>query len=651
MTVEDADQLQRVGDPWVSPDGKWVAYTVGSVDTSTDKRNTQIWMVSWDGTQDIQLTQGPESSGSPRWSPDGKYLAFTSSRPGKAKGKQVWLLDLRGGEARQFTDVKDTLSSFIWSPDSKRMLLTISGEDNPDFAAKAAKDCNPQRAKKAPKPIVIDRYQFKADVEGYLTGNRRDLLYLYDIHSGKLDKLTTDTIYNERNPAWSPDGAHIAFVSNHDKDWDRSNNTDVFVVDASPNSVPRQLTHFDGPDGGRLAWSPDSRSIAYLQGDAPKYYMYSQDKLAVVGIDGTAPRALTAKLDRDVSNPVFSSDGKTITVEVTDDRSEYPAAVSIRDGSVRRLIAATGVADSWNAAANHVALLWTTDAATAEIFAFEGGALRKLTSHNDALLSQLKLGQTRDIDFQSKDGTAVHGLLTLPPDYKPGAKYPALLWIHGGPAGQDAHAFSFDRQLFAAHGFAVINVNYRGGSGRGSAYAKSIVADWGNKEVADLLAGVDYLVQQGYADPNRLVIGGWSYGGQLTDYVIASDGRFKAAISGAGDGNTLGLYGVDEYVFQYDNELGPPWKNTALWMKLSYPFLHADRIHTPTLFMGGDKDFNVPLVGGQQMYEALRSQNVPTELVIYPGQFHIFTRPSFILDRYRRYLAWYDKYLTPKPEK
>ena len=183
------------------------------------------------------------------------------------------------------------------------------------------------------------------------------------------------------------------------------------------------------------------------------------------------------------------------------------------------------------------------------------------------------------------------------------------------------------------------------------AYSRAIAADWGDKEVEDLLAGVSYVVSQGIADPNRLGVGGWSYGGMLTDYTIASDTRFKAAISGAGMGNPLGIYGVDEYVVQYDNELGPPWKNNQAWIKISYPFLHADRIHTPTLFMGGDKDFNVPLVGGEQMYQALQGLNVPTELVIYPGQFHGLTRPSFVLDRYRRYLAWYDKYLMPRPAK
>jgi len=191
----------------------------------------------------------------------------------------------------------------------------------------------------------------------------------------------------------------------------------------------------------------------------------------------------------------------------------------------------------------------------------------------------------------------------------------------------------------------VVNVNYRGSAGRGAKYSEAIFADWGNKEVDDVLAAVDHVVAAGLADPERLGIGGWSYGGVLTDYVIASDTRFKAAISGAGSANHISLYGHDQYTFLYDNEFGPPWKNTELWLKFSYPFFHADRIRTPTLFLGGERDFNVPILGGEQLYQALQTLNIPTQLVIYPGQNHGLTRIAFIRDRYERYLAWYDKYL------
>ncbi|WP_254062079.1 S9 family peptidase [Acidobacterium sp. S8] len=644
MTLDDLFRFQDVGDPEVSPDGKWVAYTVSTIDTTADKRLTDIWMVNWDGSQDIRLTYADaESSSTPRWSPDGKYISFTSGRPGKTKGSQVWVLDRRGGEARQLTDVKNHLSFYAWSPDAKKLLLSIAEDKDAE-----AKEKDKDKEKEKPKPIVIDRYHFKQDIEGYISSETTPtLLYLFDVETHKLEKLTTDTKYNEENPTWSPDGTQIAYVSNHNVDPDRTTNTDVFVVDAKLNSAPRKLTTFNGPDGGHMAWSPDSKLIAYLHGSEPKYLEYNQSQLAVVPAAGGEPRVLTAKLDRAVSSPIFAADGQSVTVLVTDDRSEYPAAVSLSDGTVKRLVDTPGTVMRQDAAAGHTAMVWTTDTAPGEVYAFDDGKLRKLTTHNDALLAQLKLGETRDLQAKTKDGADVHALLTLPVGYQAGQKFPMLLRIHGGPDAQDAHAFVTERQLFAARGYAVLNVNYRGSAGRSAAYQQIIFADWGDKEVIDLLACVDEAVKEGVADPDRLGVGGWSYGGISTDYTIASTNRFKAAISGAGMGNPLGFYGVDQYIVQYDQELGPPWKALDTYLKLGYPLLHADRIHTPTLFMGGDKDFNVPLVGGEQMYQALRSLNVPTELVVYPGQFHGFTRPSFIRDRYQRYFAWYDKYLMP----
>jgi dipeptidyl aminopeptidase/acylaminoacyl peptidase len=324
--------------------------------------------------------------------------------------------------------------------------------------------------------------------------------------------------------------------------------------------------------------------------------------------------------------------------------------VPVAGGRIERLVTGLRVVTNPSLGSDGaLAVLSATDSELPEVAALENGKLRRLSHQNDTWLSGLLVGTVDEFTSTSKDGTEVHGLITKPPTYQQGQKYPTLLRIHGGPSGQDDHAFSFEEQLFAANGYVVVQVNYRGSNGRGSAYQRAIFADWGNKEVVDLLGAMDHVQKMGLADPDRLGIGGWSYGGILTDYTIATDGRFKAATSGAGSALQLSMYGVDEYITQYENEIGPPWKSQDLWIKISYPFFHADRIHTPTLFLGGEKDFNVPLVGGEQMYQALRSLNVDTELIIYPGQFHGITVPSYKVDRLQRYVAWYDKYLKKTP--
>ncbi|HEY2468443.1 MAG TPA: S9 family peptidase [Terracidiphilus sp.] len=640
INLDDLAKLHRVGAPVISPDGEWVVYTVGQIDTKEDKSQTHLWMVKWDGSAHVQLTYGKEGASAPKFSPDGRYISFMSSRPGTVKGDQVWVMDRRGGEAEQLTNITDqNIQGYSWSPDSKRLLLTLHPKAEPD----------PEEGKPPvpPKPIVIDRYHFKQDVQGYLRDDAYNALYVWDLTAKKAEKLTNDKHVNENEAEWSPDGKWIAFVSNQDPDPDRSNNSDVFVVEAKAASSAKKLTTWKGPDGGHLAWSPDSLSIAYTQGAEIKLLEYSQVKPAVVTLDGKVSYP-AAKFDRGVNQPFFSKDGR-LSYLVADDRNVYPAEVELNGNGIKRELSQQGTVMTWDEAGGHTAVLYSNDTSPAEIYALENGSLRKLTTHNDALVAELNLVSTEDIDAKDKEGIEVHGLLTKPADFK-GSPVPMILFVHGGPNGQDEHAFDFLRQWLATKGYAELNVNYRGSSGRGQDYAKAIAADWGHFEVEDLLACVDKAVALGVADPNRLAVTGWSYGGILTDYTVASTDRFKAGISGAGVAAPMSFYGVDQYILQYDNELGPPWKNLQLYIKMSYPFLEIDkRVHTPMMFMGGTSDMNVPLIGGEQMYEALKSLGRPTELVVYPGQFHGFTRPSFIRDRYERWLGWWDKYLKATP--
>ena len=645
LTIDDIAHLAEVGSPEISPDGSWVAYTVTTVDGAKDKNLTTVWMASWDGSKQIQLTQGPASASSPKWSPDGRYLALMRSGPGEDDGEQVWLMDRRGGEARQLTNIRGELSGFAWSPDSKRLALVLREEEPED---RKGGENGSDDDEKRPRPIVIDRYQFKSDENGYHHGKEQPRIFLYDIATSALAALTGVKTFSEGLPAWSPDGSLIAFVSNRDEEWDRTSNLDVWVAEARAGATPRRLTTFNGADEGPLSWSPDGKLIAYKQGSEPKYWLYNYYQAAVVSVNGGAPGLPSTALDRDIDDPQFSADGRSLEFLVTDDRVRYLASVPLDGGPVRRANSDKRVIHAHSRTTRspqRVAVLSSTSAAPAEIHAFENGKLRAITHHNDAWVAGLRLGAVEGIEYRAEDGMEVHGLVTKPPGWEAGRRYPTLLWIHGGPYGQDEYAFDPEAQLLAANGYVVLQVNYRGSAGRGTAFGRGIFADWGNKDLTDLLTGVDQLVARGIADPQRLGVGGWSQGGILTDYCIAHDTRFKAAISGAGVANQLGIYGIDQYVYMYDLEFGQPWKETERWLKLSAPFFKADRIKTPTLFLGGDKDFNVPIGGGEQMYQALQSQKVPTQLVIYPGEHHGISRPSFVRDRYERYLAWYARYL------
>jgi len=646
IKLDDLSRFREVRDPQISPDGQWVAYVVATIDTKEDKGNSHIWMVGYDGRNDRQITFSQDSETAPRWSPDGKYLSFTSARPGKAKGSQVWLLDRSGGEAYQLTELKGRLQGYEWSPDSRRLALVV-GDPDPEAEAAASPAPGPP---KPPKPIVIDRYRYKQDGQGYLLSGRHSYIYLFDLATRKLDRLTKSK-WDESSPSWSRDGARIAFMSNHAEDPDRDPAAQLYVADAAPGATEKQLTGAaNRASRARPEWSPDGKWLVFLEGDEKKYGAYNMEHLVFVPADGSAsPTRVKAveDLDRGVSGLRFI--GASLNFLVTDDRSVYPASLTSND--FERLMNPPVVVSSWSSGGDHIVLLSGNDARPTEIYAMEGKTLRQITHQNDALVAELEIAKTEEVGFKSKDGTEVHGLLTYPVGYVKGTKVPFLLRIHGGPNGQDQHSFSVERQVFAANGYAVLAVNYRGSSGRGQKYSRSIFADWGHYEVEDLQAGVDHIIQKGVADPDRLGVGGWSYGAILTDYMIATDTRFKGATSGAGTAFTVAFYGTDQYIIQYDYEIGPPWNPKAweTYQKISYPFLHADRIKTPTLFLGGERDFNVPVQGGQQMYQALRSLGIDTQLIIYPNENHGITRPSYVRDRYERYLAWYDKYLKKNP--
>jgi dipeptidyl aminopeptidase/acylaminoacyl peptidase len=652
LTPDDIYNLKTVRDPQVSPDGRWVAYTVERLDRDEDGSDRDVWMVPMvpmvpmapdAGGDPVRLTSSPEGESTPRFSPDGRYLAFLSSREGDKT--QVWLLDRRGGEAVRLTDYKADVSDLAWSPDGKRLALVVSDID-PDEDQDRNAD---EKKKEKPKPIVIQRLQFKRDGEGYLR-EIRSHLYVFDVESKQSTQITSGA-YDDGDPVWSPDGRLIAFSSNRTApDPDANENSDVFVVAAQAGQSPRQVTTSPGGDGSP-AFSPDGKLIAYVAGGDPADLWYGTSHIAVVPVAGGPSRPLTQALDRNVEDPLFSPDGKFVLFRLEDGGNEHLARVPVVGGAVERVVAGERDVEAFDIGPKgELAVLESSMQQPSEISAAAlavGGELRRLTHVNDAFLAGIRLAPVRRYKAKSADGTPIDAYLTVPPDAPQGQRLPTILRIHGGPTAQYSTGFQLEWQMFAAHGYAVVAANPRGSTGYGKDFSRAIWADWGNKDFQDVMAAVDEAVAMGVADPDRLGVGGWSYGGILTNYVIIQTGRFKAAVSGASEVNFLSNYGTDHYQYAWETELGLPWKNTDLWLKLS-PWFRVEKVVTPTLFVCGGADVNVPCLNSEQFYQALRRLGRPTELVIYPGQTHSVRRPTFQKDRYERYLAWYDQYLRPE---
>jgi dipeptidyl aminopeptidase/acylaminoacyl peptidase len=651
MGVDDLSDFREAHDPQVSPDSRFVAYTVTSTSLQDDKSETRIYQVPATGGDAIPLTAEGVSSNHPRWSPDDKFLAFLSERN---QGKtQVYLLNRLGGEAQKLTETIQDVEDFRWSPDGKRLVLILRDPSPKELEAAASKgkeegDDQAAAAKKpkAQRPWVIDRLQFKEDIIGYLD-RRRTHLYVFDVASKSMVQVTSGD-YDDSEPAWSPDGKLLAFSSNRSKpDPDANYNSDIWVVSADNTDKGATLTQVTTSPGEERSpdWSPDGKWITYSTNLDPKLFQYGTKHVAVSPALGGQARVLTQRFDRMAASPRFSQDGKSIYFLADDDGTQIMAQVNVADGQLTRPVGGRLMVESYSVGKDGtIAASLSTMDRPFEIFTAKEGKLTQLSHANDAWLSKIKLARGEYVSFKSKDGTTVHGYVYKPVDYVAGRKYPALVRPHGGPVGAYYAEFEDPEQLFAANGYVVLLPNPRGSSGYGEDFCKAIYADWGNKDFQDDMAMVDYAIAQGYADPDKLGVGGWSYGGISTDFIIAQTTRFKAAISGAGEADYKSMWGHDQYQRDYSIELGLPWEHPEVWDRVNYLKKVKD-ITTPTMFVGGNIDWNVPILGGEQMYQSLKALGRDTLLVVYPDESHGFKTPSHIKNLHERFLAWYAHYV------
>lgn len=636
LALEDLFAIRSVGDPHMSPDAQWIAYTVSTTSLQDEKTETRIWMAPAAGGDAIPMTAAGYSASRPRFSPDGKYLTFLAAKGENAK-TQVWALNRAGGEAQPLTEIEQGVSSYEWSPDGTRLLLSIRDPDEKEDSTKKSK---------TQKPWVIDRLQFKRDGTGYLTGSQRTHLYVLDLKAKALTQITSGD-YDESDAVWSPDGKLVAFTSNRTANPDANSNTDIWVVAADNTDrgqTLRRVTTNPGSDESPT-FSPDGKQLAYVTSLEPDLIWYATNHLAVAPAGGGEPRVLTRALDRNVSDPRFTPDGRAIVFRLEDSAEDHLARIEVASGRLSRPVSGPlAVRGFAQGPAGQLAVLAARLDLPGEIFVVETGGLRQVTTVNHDLFSRLRLADVKNVRFPSNDGTEIEGFIYLPPGYQAGLRYPTLLRIHGGPVSQFSHAFNFEAQWFAANGYVVVTVNPRGSSGYGQEFSRAIWADWGSKDYEDVMAGVDYAIAQGYADPDRLGVGGWSYGGILTNYVLTKTDRFKGAITGASEVLYVANYGHDHYQLEWEKELGLPWERREVWERLS-PFNAVTRIVTPTLIMGGERDWNVPILNSEQLYQSLKRLGRVTQLVVYPGQSHAIRTPSYQRDRLERYLAWYDRFV------
>jgi dipeptidyl aminopeptidase/acylaminoacyl peptidase len=656
LGVDDLFGIREVHDPQITADGRFIAYTVSATSLKDDKSETRIWMVPAAGGEAVALTAEGISSEHPRWSPDGKFLAFTSSRKdaaGNEDKSQVYLLNRLGGEAQRLTDTIQDVDDFAWSPDGKRLVLVLrdpSPEELEEAANKSKESDSSDKAaakkSKSQRPWVIDRLYFKEDTVGYLE-RRRTHLYIFSIATKSTTQVTSGD-YDDTAPAWSPDGKLLAFASNRSKpDPDATYASNIWTVAADNTDQGAHLIQVTTGLAGdhHPTWSPDGQWLAYSTQIDAKLFEYGTRYIAICPATGGTQKILTTSLDRNATDPRFAPDGKSIYFIADDDGTQNVLQVNLADGKITRPIGGRIMLDSFSAASDGIlAASYSTTDRPFELFTNAGGNVTRLTRVNDAWLAQFKLSPGEYVSFKSKDGTTVHGYMYKPADYTPGKTYPAILRPHGGPVWAYYAEFQDLAQLLAANGYVVLFPNPRGSSGYGQDYAKAIFADWGNKDFQDDMAFVDYAVAQGIADPDKLGVGGWSYGGISTDFIIAKTNRFKAAISGAGVADYNSMWGHDQYVRDYIAELGLPWEQPETWNHVNYISRVKD-ILTPTMFVGGNVDWNVPILGGEQMYQSLRALRRDVLLVVYPGEYHEFKTPSHIKDLHERYLAWYGHYV------
>jgi dipeptidyl aminopeptidase/acylaminoacyl peptidase len=627
-TFVDAIEQPVVGDPQLSPDGRQILFTIDRADWKQNRRVSHIYRINADGSGQMQLTFGERGENSPRWSPDGKLIAFITRRDPDATN-QIYLLSVDGGEARRLTSHPTAPGSLTWAPDGRTIYFVATDDKT---AEEKERDRNRDDVYSFEENNFKQRHLWKTDLDGKTA-------------------RVTEGAFNVSGYELSADGTRIAMQRSTSPLLEFVDRTEVWVMDASGANA-RQLTHNTVPDSG-AALSPDGSTVLYTSGSNEKGEIYYNDKIFLVPAAGGAARVLLPDATFEVENAAWSRDGRSIYFTANMGVHNEIMKVDVATRQVTQLTKGEHNLGGWNFAEEaglHVFMRNTAERPS-EIYtlaAAPGAQPRRVTSVFDAELAAFKTARIEKITWKGQDGVTIEGLLMYPVDYQAGTRYPLIVQTHGGPAASDRFGFSTENQVYAAKGYAVLRPNYRGSTGYGDAFLRDMVKGYFKQAHLDVMTGTDAVIAMGVADPAKLVKMGWSAGGHMTNKIITFTDRFKAASSGAGAANWISMYAQSDHrEFRTPWFGGTPWQANApidLYWNHS-PLKDVSKVKTPTIFLVGEQDPRVPMPQSVEMFRALKSNGVPTHLYVAPREGHGWTELRHRLFKLQIEMEWFEKHV------
>lgn len=660
ISAEDLYKIVTISDIRIAPDGTHIVYASQRIDKKTEKKFSNLWMLSKEKNGARQFTYGDQTDTHPRWSPDGSAIAFLSNRGDKELPAQIYIIPIDGGEAKPLTKIKGSIEDFAWSPDGKKFVCTVRKTDPEELE----RQNDPQKKKLGVVDRQYERVFYKLDGLGYLPKERKHL-WIVNARSGRAKQITDHPVYDEEHPCWSPDGKWIAFLSNRHEEPDfHPDAVGLYIMPARGGDFREIPT----PMGEKVlpSFSPDGRWLAYY-GIEGENQWYKNSSLWIVPVDGTTPpKNLTAKYDIHVSPwtindigqpewmpPTWSLDSSTLYFPVTHHGSSLLQSVSTNGENLEVLAGEHGVVGSFSfdKSQKQLAYFYGTIDDPCQIYLMDTAAQTsaQLTSINKRLLSEIDLGEIETVWIKGPDNNDIQGWILKPPGFDPKKKYPSILEIHGGPLVQYGYFFMHEFYYLAAQGYVVHFSNPRGGRGYGEEHAKAIWGAWGTADYADIIAWTDHIAQLPFIDTKRMGVTGGSYGGYMTAWLIGHTDRFKAAVTQRCVSNMVSEWGSSDvnWTFQVELEAGPPFEDLKKYWDMS-PIKYIGNAKTPTMVIHSENDLRCPIEQGEQVYVALTRMGVDTEMIRFPDEFHGLSRNGRTDRRVARLNhigRWFNKYL------